>query len=253
MEALVALLLVLFILYLLRDETLGKQPVLEPRGRLCDYYAAGSVFEDIDKALARGVRLLEVHVYSDEQDQPVVGLDPSDYMSRNISFEQVCVQLVNDAFPSKDPFVLSIVSHTDKTIVMNRVAEHLQMTLRRHLFKTERDISNAPLDVLANKLILVSGGTVMGTDLEKMLNLSWSTQTFRRLAYHEVLHPRDESDLVAFNKDHITLVAPDVEMKRLSANPERPKALGCQWNLWDRNGGGGFEPRPAYTNPFLRV
>lgn len=252
MEALVALLLVLFIIYLLRDEGLGKQPVLESRGRLCDHYAAGSVFEDIDKALARGVRLLEVHVHSDEQDHPIVGLDPSDYMSRNVSFEQVCVQIVNDAFPSKDPFILSIVPHTDKTIVLNRVAEHLQTTLRRHLFQTERDISQAPLDVLANKLIVVSGGTVMGTDLEKMLNLSWSTQTFRRLAYHEVLHPRDEADIVAFNKEHITLVAPDVEMKRLSANPERPKALGCQWNLWDR-GGGGFEARPAYTNPFLRV
>ena len=76
MEWLITIVLVLFIVYLLYDETLGEAPVLTPRKRLCDYYVAGSVYQDIPAALARGVRLLEVHVYSDEQDQPVVALKP---------------------------------------------------------------------------------------------------------------------------------------------------------------------------------
>jgi hypothetical protein len=65
MEWLVAILLLLAIGYLLVDTELGEVPVLTPRKRLCDYYVPGSVFEDIPTALARGVRLLEVHVYSD--------------------------------------------------------------------------------------------------------------------------------------------------------------------------------------------
>jgi hypothetical protein len=62
-------LLLVFIGYLLQDESLGVQPVLTSRKRLCDYYVPGSVFEDIPSALARGVRLLEVHVYADERNR----------------------------------------------------------------------------------------------------------------------------------------------------------------------------------------
>ena len=256
MEVLLAVVLLLFIGYLLYDETLGD-PMIEPgaRNRLCDYYAAGGVYEPLSTVLARGSRLYEVHVYSDEQDHPVVAKNPLNdgynYAEDNVSFEQVCVDITNDAFPSKDPFILSIVLHTDKAVTANECAQHLKTTVRRHLFKTDQAVARAPLDQLANKLILVSGGNVRGTELEPLINLSWSEEDLRRLSYQQALHPRDEPGLVAFNRDHITLVAPETEVRTVNANPDRPKYLGCQWNLYDKSGGGFVEKPKPLRSKFL--
>ena len=244
MEWLVAIFLLVAIGYLLMDTKLGEMPVLTPRKRLCDYYAPGCVFEDIPTALARGVRLLEVHVYSDEQDHPVVALHPQndgyDYALENVTFEQVCVMVANDAFPSEDPFILSIVPHTEKTITINRIAEHLKTTVRRRLVTTHKNVATLPIDTLKGKVVIVSGGNAKGTELEELVNLSWDDSNLRRLTYQQALHPRDEEELMRFNKDNITLVAPEPELRTVTANPEKPKRLGCQWNLYDRSGGGFF-------------
>jgi hypothetical protein len=250
MEVLIAIALVLLIAYLLYDDSFG-QPMAPPmaRKRLCDYYAAGGVYEPLASVLARGSRLYEVHVYSDEQDHPVVATRPLNegynYTEDSVSFEQVCVDLVNDAFPSKDPFILSIVLHTDKAVTANECASHLNTTVRRHLLPpTTRSVARAPIDALANKLVLVSGGNVRGTALEPMVSLSWSGEDLRRLSYQQALHPRDEAGLVAYNRDRISLVAPETELRTVNANPDRPKYLGCQWNLYDSSGG-GFVEKPT--------
>ena len=257
MEWLVAVVLLLAIGYLLYDETLGEAPVLMPRKRLCDYYVAGSVFEDIPIALARGTRLLEVHVYADEQDHPVVALHPQndgyDYALENVTFEQVCLAIANDAFPSPDPFILSIVPHTDKTIVMNRIAEHLLTIVRRRLITTHKDIATLPIDSMRGKVVIASGGAIQGTELEELVNISWSGSTLRRLTYQQALHPRDEKELMRFNRDHITLVAPEAELRTIRANSSKPLHLGCQWNLFDRSGGGFREkPEALQKESFLR-
>lgn len=256
MEWLVALALMALILYLVFDDTVGEpmSPVV-PRKRLCDYTAAGGVYEDLSTVLGRGSRLYEVHVYSDEQDHPVVAKRPLndgyDYAEDNVTFEQVCVDLVNDAFPSQDPFILSIVMHTHKAVTANECAQHLKTTLRRHLLTTNAAVARMPIDDLANKLLVVSGGTIRGTELEAMVNLSWMTEDLRRLSYQQALFPRDEAGLLAYNRDHITLVAPETEVRTVNANPDRPKALGCQWNLYDRSGGGFVEKPEGGKRKFL--
>lgn len=246
MKRVLAIFLAIFLVYLVYDTFLkGKTGSVIPRGRLCDYTVAGSVYEDIPTVLKKGIRLLEVHVYSDERDEPVVATRPQnegyDFATENISFEQVCIDIENDAFPSKDPMILSIVSHTDKSVTINKVAEHLQTITRKHLFAT-KDIQQTPIDQLANKLILVSGGTIHGTALEPLINLNWSESGVRRLSYPQALHPRDPEELKRFNRDFITLVAPDPEIKTIHANPKQPLAYGCQWNLF-MNDPPGFVPK----------
>ena len=257
MEWLIAIVLLLLIGYVLFDGKLGESPVITTRKRLCDYYAGGSVFEDIPTALARGVRLLEVHVYSDEQDHPVVALHPQndgyDYALENITFEQVCILIANDAFPSNDPFILSIVPHTEKTITMNRIAEHLKTTVRRRLVTTNKNIATMPIDVLKGKVIVVSGGNMQGTELEDLVNLSWNESGLRRLTYQQALHPRDEKELMRYTRDNIVLVAPEAELRTVNVNKERPAAMGCQWNLYDKNGSGFKEkPEALRAESFLR-
>jgi len=258
MEWLVAIVLLLVIVYLLFDTKLGETSMLVTRKRLCDYYAPGSVFEDIPTALARGTRLLEVHVYSDEQDHPVVALHPQndgyDYALENITFEQVCIMIVNDAFPSNDPFILSIVPHTEKTITINRIAEHLLTTVRRRLVTTNKNIATMPIDALKGKVIIASGGNTRGTELENLVNMSWDESNLRRLSYQQALHPRDEKDLIRYNRNSITLVAPDAELRTVNVKWNRPMYMGCQWNLYDNNGGGFREkPEALRGESFLRV
>lgn len=234
MKWLLAAALAAFFVYLVYDTAWGRQTMsITGRGRLCDYTLAGSVYEDIPAALARGVRLLEVHVYSDERDQPVVATKPQqngyDFATENVSFEQVCVDVVNDAFPSKDPFILSIVPHTAKSVTLNKVAEHLQTILRKQLL-VARDIQQISLDRIANKLVVVSGG-VQGTELEPLVNLSWDDYGVRRLTVHQALHARDPSELRRFNRDFISIVAPDPELKHSAVDPAALAATGCQWNF----------------------
>lgn len=206
------------------------------RKRVCDYHVAGSVFEDLSTALARGVRLIELHVYADEQGYPVVAKHPMndgyDYALDNDSFESCCVTLVNEAFPSPHPLILSIVSHTENAVTMNRVAEHLKTTLRKHLVKETQGIPTALLDRFADRVLIVSGGNFVGTELDPLVNLSWSGSDLRRLTYSQAIHPRDQRDLVAYNRDHITMVSPDAAFGKSAVNPETVRAYGCQWNLF---------------------
>jgi hypothetical protein len=213
----------------------GESESLMPRKRVCDYHAAGAVFEDLSTALARGIRLIELHVYSDEQGYPVVANHPVsegyDYALDNVSFESCCVTLVNEAFPSKHPLILSIVSHTENAVTLNRVAEHLKTTLRKHLVKETTGIPTALLDRFADRVIVVSGGNFVGTELEPLVNLSWSGSDLRRLTYSQTIHSRDQAELVAYNRDHITMVAPDPVFGKSNVNPDTVLAYGCQWTL----------------------
>lgn len=250
MEWLLALLLFVILVYLLlpKQATTGS-PMALTRKRLCDYYAQGSVFEDVAEALARGIRVIELHVYADEQDEPVVARQPLqggyDYAADNYAFEKACIVIANKAFPSKDPLVLSIVPHTNKVHTLNRVAYHLRHTVHKH-FVDEKDIHTKPMDELADKLVIVSGGNISGTELDELVNLNWDGAYLRRLNYSQAVFPRDHAELVAYNRSAITLVAPDAAFAKLTVNPETTRLNGCQWNLFpNASAPGGFVEKPA--------
>ena len=242
MNALLAALLAAVLVYLLYDTWRQKTPVLPRRGRLCDFTAAGAVFEDVRSAIGRGIRLLEVHIYSDERDEPVVATRPqtggSNVALDNVSFESVCVDIANDAFPSPDPFILSMVLHTDRTVTIDKVAEHLK-TIPRQFLVDDKHLASAPLAQLGNALLLVSGGAINGTALEPMLNFNWSDPTVRRMSYQDAISPRDPSELKKFTRDNLVLVSPDPRFKTIVGNPRAPLAFGCQWNFF-LDGPAGF-------------
>jgi hypothetical protein len=81
--------------------------------------------------------------------------------------------------------------------------------------------------------------------------MNWNESELRRLTYQQALHPRDKQDLIRFNRNNITLVAPD--MFSVNVKWDTPMYFGCQWNLYDRTGGGFREkPEPLQTESFLR-
>jgi hypothetical protein len=211
---------------------------------LKEYSVQGSTFEDISTALKKGYRLIELHVYSDEQDQPVVALKPappgSDIAPETRTFESACVTILQEAFPSKTPLILSIVSHTQKNFTMNRMAYHLRTTVRKQLLPGP--VIDKPISQLANTLILVSGSEVRGTELEQMLNLSWNEESLRRLTYQQAAHPREPEEIRAFTQKGIVMVVPDEAFSRFKVLDDVYE-YGCQWNLCPGPSQPGFVSR----------
>jgi hypothetical protein len=232
MEIVASVALAGFLGYLVYDEFTLQRGMILPRKRLCDYYVAGAVWTDIPSALLGGTRLIEIHVYSDERGEPVVAKGPLqggyDYAYDNISFEQCCNDIANNAFPSSDPMIVSIVPHTENTVTFNRMAEHLKSCATRR-YLVDNVETTAPLDSLAGKLIIVCTDSCRGTDLSPMVSMSGDV---RRLSYSQATHPRDQPELVAYNRDRISMVVPDPAFGKSGVNADTPFSYGCQWNLF---------------------
>ena len=246
-------------------KTYTKVTDLKPLGdtddyRLCDYYIASSAYSIfpssytydfvsdsvIPLVVKAGARLIELDVYADPKDKPVVGLKNEtvgyDYAKNSVSFESCCVSLGNSAFNTadtllaSDPFILSVVFHTDKRQVMDACAEILKSTLQRYMLGPEysfhqKDLAKEPMRNLNGKLIIVSGGNIKGSTFEELVNLSWSTSSLRRLTYMQASQPYDHEELVNSNRQAICMVVPEPIPDLKNNNPTILFGYGCQWNL----------------------
>lgn len=218
--------------YLISREVHEEMTATEvPRKRVADYYVPGTT--DVSDAIANGKRLLELHIGSDMQDRAVI-------LPSEESFEPACVTLLNNAFDSKDPFILSLVFHTNTTVTLNAVSKSLRETVRRHLVPPTPELSELPLDSFAGKLILVSGPETRGTDMESLVTLSWGDSGLRRLDYARAVHPRDPEELRRFTAHNLVLVVVD-QSKDAYPGDSEVVASGCQWNLAGH--GSGFIER----------
>lgn len=226
--------------------------------RFCDYYMASSAYsvfpgkkiydyisdQILPLAIKAGARLVELDVYADENNKPVVGLKNEklglDYASNSVSFESCCVSIANNAFNSistnvsSDPFVLSLVFHTDKSDVLNACAQILKDTSRKFMLDEtysyqRKNLSTEQICDLQNKLIIVSGGNFKGTLMDELVNMSWATSHLRRLTYSQAANPHDADELINFNRNHITMVVPDIGEDLVNYNPQILFTYGCQW------------------------
>ena len=225
--------------------------------KLCDYYIASSSYslfpgaeiydyisdQIIPMIIKAGARLVELDIYADENDKPVVGLKNqklgTDYAYNTVPFEACCVSIANNAFNSvstpvsSDPFLLSLVFHTNKTPVISACAEILKTTCRRHMLDEKygyqrKNVAVEPICNLQSKLILISGDNVKGTAMDELINLSWSTSNCRRMTYTQASQPHDAEELINFNRSHITLVVPDIGDDLKNNNPQILFTYGCQ-------------------------
>jgi hypothetical protein len=227
--------------------------------RLCDYYLASSsysvfpgdkVYDYISDtilplAIKAGVRLVELDIYSDDNNKPVVGLKNQklgvDYAYNTVPFEECCKSIGNNAFNSvtspvsSDPFVLSLVFHTEKTVTINAASEILKSSAcRPYLLDTtysynRKNLAVEPVCNLQNKLIIVSGGAIKGTLMEELTNMSWSTSHLRRMTYTQASQPHDQDELITYNRNNITMVVPDIGDDLINSNPQILFTYGCQW------------------------
>jgi hypothetical protein len=240
METVLALSLLGLIGYVAWTETTDEEKPPSVTKRLCDYVVRGGIYEEPESVIQSGRRLLEVHLYADENGNPIVSKNPLnqgyDYAYDYWTFDSICVSLIQ-AFPNRLPFILSIVPHTTNTVTLNKAADCLKTTVHRHLVPSEyTDLQSVELDLLADKLIIVSAG-VQGSELGDLVNLSWNDSNVRRLTYGQAVHPHDYSELIQFNRNAITLVTPDPVFGKEGVNPEITVAYGCQWILYGNTPG----------------
>lgn len=227
---------------------------------LCDYYMASSSYSIFPSTyvndyvsdsilplvIKAGARLIELDIYSDQDDRPMVGLKNEkfgyDYAKNSIKFESCCVSIANSAFnktdtkSASDPFVLSLMFHTNKTQTINACAEILKQTVGKYLLGPEysygrKNLAQEPVCNLAGKLIIVSGGEVKGSALNELVNLSWDTSNLRRVSYMTASQPYDSDELIDSSRRSITMVVPDPDPDLKNNNPIVLFGYGCQWNL----------------------
>jgi hypothetical protein len=230
--------------------------------RLCDYYMASSsysvfpssyVYDYVSDAvlppvIKAGARLIELDIYADANDKPIVGLKNEkmgyDYAKNSVSFESCCVSVANTAFnkvetkAASDPFVLSLMFHTNKTNVIDACAEILKQTVGRYLLGPEYafegqgkiNLAVEPICNLAGKLIIVSGGEVKGShSMMELVNLSWDSSNLRRISYMTASQPYDHEELINSNRRAISMVVPDPDPDLKNGNPIVLFGYGCQW------------------------
>ena len=229
-----------------------------PAYRLCDFYAASSSYsvfpgakvydyvsdQIIPMVIKAGARLVELDIYDDGSGTPVVGLKNqklgTDYAYNTVPFQACCVSIANTAFNSvtspvsSDPFILSLVFHTNKTNVLNACSEILKTTCRPYLLDAEygyqrRNLVVEPICNLQRKIIIVSGSEVKGTLMEELVNISWTTSHLRRMTYTQASQPHDSDELINHNRNHITMVVPDIGDDLVNFNPQILFSYGCQW------------------------
>ena len=227
--------------------------------KLCDYYLASSSYslfpgdtttdyisdKMIPLVIKAGARLIELDIY-DDGGLPVVGLKNQslgyDYAKNSVPLEKCCVALGNSAFNkvdtplSSDPFILSLMFHTDNTNTLNATSQIIKDTLSRFLLDPEyafhrKNLAQEPIENLKGKLIIVSGGAIKHTKMDELVNLSWSTSHLRRLTYMQASQPYDHEELIEANKKSMCMVIPDPDPDLKNNNPTLLFSYGCQWNL----------------------
>jgi len=224
---------------------------------LCDYhmasssmsvYAGKSAYDyiystSLTKVILGGARLVDLHVYKVDK-KPVVGYADSKtnkmYSYNTIPFEECCLAIANTAFAadttgSKNPFVLSLMFHTDSNTTMTDCAEVLKTTLRKFMLPSEysysrKDLAVEPVCNLMGKLIVVSGKQTKGNGMEEMVNMTWGTGSLRRVSFTEATQTYDAQGDTDYNRRKITMVVPDDDATDLTnKKAELCFAYGCQW------------------------
>ena len=254
------------------SEVVRPAPLTCPTDNLLtDYTVAGSGYsvipgktlytyvtaDSITKVIEGGSRIVELHVY-DVNKEPVVGIadeKTQKMISYNtVPFEACCIAVGNSAFKQPSPFILSIVFHTEDTLVINKCADILKNTLRKFMLDSgysyqRKNLALEPICNLLGKLVIVSGEHHKGNGMDELVNLSWSSSLCRRLTYTQASQTYDYDELTTYNRRNITLVVPDLNTTSMTnGNPEICFSYGCQWVLM--NYGSLDNAMELYTGKF---
>jgi hypothetical protein len=159
-----------------------------------------------------------------------------------LPLEDCCQVIANSAWDltttknANDPFLLSLVFHTEDTKVVNQSAGIFKNTMQRYMLGSEysyarKNIAAEPVCNLQGKLVILSGEGVKGTLMDELVNLSWLSSHLRRQTYTQASQTYNYEELTDYNRRNITMVVPDDFTSLSNSNPDIVFSFGCQWVL----------------------
>jgi len=179
---------------------------------------------------------------NEENGRPVVAFyNKSNFrQSLNVAYLEDCLRIIHDnAFNptvvpnASDPFLLSLNLMTMDTRLINNTASILRDVMRDRMLDSEysyqrKNIPQEPICNLRNKIIIISGTNHTNTDMDELVNLSWSGSWLRRMTLTAVEETHDMEELKSYNMGNITLVIPDNETEFKNKGSDIAHVNGCQ-------------------------
>ena len=230
---------------------------------LRDYYvktaynccAGGSFKNDfvnvcaLKKCIQQGARCLDFEIY-DMHGKPAIGFSTLDSNNikesfNSIPFETAMQTVANMGFSSAatacsaDPLILHFRIMSGHKEIFDQMAEVLYRTLEKRMLGNKYSYENyghnlgaVEIQKLMGKVIIIVDRTnplLTKTSLDEYTNMCSNAMQMRALRFSQVKYSHDTHELTEFNKQHMTIVLPD-----LGTTPENPvstlcMAYGCQF------------------------
>lgn len=206
--------------------------------------------------LKSGARYVEFNIFNDkygEEAKPVVsnGYSVGEWKLTLdvIDFENCCKIMRDNAFTISsgddsgvsnptDPLFIGLNLNTNNNIFcLNRIYNLLVQYFRPRLLTNkyqfqQSNLADATLNELREKVVIISSDGYQGSNLEEIVNYSWSLNNMQRIHKSE-LESQDYSKktMINYNKDNLTIVVPNEEGDFYSENYDPLEAFnsGCQF------------------------
>ena len=198
--------------------------------------------------LKQGVRGLDFEIFS-INDGPVVATSTSDSYYVKETFNYIdfvdIMDIIRDyAFAtstapnSRDPIIIHLrIKSTNQTMYQNfaKLLEKYDSILLSKDYDSEnhgKNFGNVPIQNLLGKVIIIVDRSNISflecPEFYKFVNMTSNSVFMRALHYYDIKYTPDMNELIAFNKQNMTIGMPDK-----GSNPENPSSLvmremGCQ-------------------------
>jgi hypothetical protein len=228
-----------------------------------DYYvktaynccAAGAFKNDfvnicaLKQCIAQGARCLDFEVY-DIRGRPAIGVSTIDSNNikecyNSVPFEEAMQTVANYAFSSGatacagDPLVLHLRIMSGHKEIFDQMAETLYRTLEKRMLGNKYSYENYGHNLGAVKLSKLMGRVIIivdrtnplltKTSLDEYTNMCSNATQMRALRYSQVRFSHDTEELTEFNKQHMTIVLPDLGTTPENPASPLPMSYGCQF------------------------
>ena len=229
---------------------------------LCDYYiksaynccCTGKYSNDfvnicsLENCIEQGVRFLDFEIYS-INNKPVVSASTnnnfkSKEMYNSIDIIDVFNLIREKAFSSgscpnyNDPLILHFRISSNNINIYNKLSNHIGNILNNYILSSTysneyngQNISELPISNFKRKIIIIvdkSNPIYKQTKLKEFVNISSNSELMHILRYSNVKYDNTNTELMNFNKQHISIVLPDMKSSNKNHNYLVTQNYGCQ-------------------------
>jgi hypothetical protein len=239
--------------------------------RLCDFYIASSFrpltainqrfdycsTRILERVLKYGARFLWLDVFTDgigKSPSPIVCVGQTkgswNYSLNNVLLEDCIYTIASTAFTSgkvnnhEDPIIIALNLNVDRNFmclkkIKDILVRHLgSKLLGIHYSRSSQNIGQVAMKKLMGKVIIFSGDGYEDSELEELINYSWTKKELKVINNKSVdpnvkisNYVKEDGDaLINYNKNNLSIVVPEQNsFFTRQYNPTYSWDLGCQF------------------------